>query len=336
MKKFRSWIALALSVVLLLSLFTGCSSQKKQEQKKIGVSAGCDVLYEELRYVTLTYKDLFESTYGKGIWDDPATAEQYRAELEETVWSVMLNNYAVLAVCQEYGMLLSDMEDDSIVAAVDKKMEEAVAQCGGEAAFQKALEEMHMTEHLMRFVLAVAQMESELIFVLTDDFDVIEGDVEEFTDWLENGNCVYVRHVFVQNDAGDDKEANRAAAESLRQRLQGATESEIDDIIRSAENEELMYLKPYYIVRDVYDARVETAAFGLSAVGDVSDVIEVDNGFYVLIRVAETETSLLTNVSSLLSSYQWAKTEQLVEAKKATLTIELNEYGKSIDLLKIK
>ncbi len=336
MKKIRSWIALALIAVLLFTLLTGCSSQKKQEQKKIGVSAGCDVLYEELRYVTLTYKDMFESTYGEGIWDDPVTAEKYRAELEQTVWSVMCNNYAVLAVCQDHGMLLNDMKAESIVEAVDKKMEDAAAQCGGDAAFKKALEEMYMTENLMRFVLTVAQMENELLYVLTSDLGLIENDAAAFTDWLEDGNCVYVRHVFIRNDAGDDKESNRAAAESLRQRLLGASESEVDNIIKSAENEELMYLKPYYIVREVYDERVENAAFALSDVGSVSDVVEVEDGFYVLVRVAETETSLLSAVPNLLSSYQWAKTEQLVNEKKATLTIELNEYGKSIDLLAIR
>lgn len=336
MKKFRSWIALLLTVVLLLALFSGCSSQKKQEQKKIGVSAGCDVLYEELRYVTLTYKEMFESTYGEGIWDDPVTAEKYRAELEETVWTVMRNNYAVLALCQEYGMLLDDMKADSIVEAVDQKIAAASAQCGGEKEFKRALEEMYMTENLMRFVLTVAQMENELLYVLTSDLGVIENDATAFADWLEDGNAVYVRHVFIRNDAGDDKETNRAAAESIRQRLQGASETEVDNIIKSAENEELMYLKPYYIVRDVYDERVENAAFSLSEVGDVSDVIEVDDGFYILLRVAETETSLLTNVPTLLSSYQWAKIEQMVEAKKETLVIDLNEYGKGLDLLAIK
>ena len=98
----------------------------------------------------------------------------------------------------------------------------------------------------------------------------------------------------------------------------------------------MVYLNPYYIVRDVYDERVEAAAFALPEVGAVSEVIESEDGFYVLVRAAETKTSLLTSVSSLLSSYQWAKTEQLVEKKKATLTIELNEYGKSIDLLAIQ
>ena len=47
MKKIRSWIALVLIAVLLFTLLTGCSSQKKQEQKKKGyVCRICGWVYE--------------------------------------------------------------------------------------------------------------------------------------------------------------------------------------------------------------------------------------------------------------------------------------------------
>ncbi|MBQ7348052.1 MAG: peptidyl-prolyl cis-trans isomerase [Clostridia bacterium] len=336
MKKICQVVALTVATVLLLALCAGCSSQKRQEQKVIGTCAGCDVLYEELRYVTLTYKDLFEATYGEGIWDNPATAEQYRAELEETVWSIMLNNYAVLAACQAYGMQLEDMENEDIVAAVDRQISEAVDAWGDEDAFAEELKSMYMTEHLMRFVLTVTQMENELLYVLTDDLGVIENDTNAFINWLEDGNCVYVRHVFVRNDKGDDIEANRAAADELRRKLTGATDEEITAIVKSAANEELNYLNPYYIVRDVYTQEMETAAFALAEVGEVSEVIETEDGFYVLLRVEDNPTTLLSNSVSLLSSYQWAKVEQLVETYRAELTIEKNDYGKSLDLLAIE
>ena len=60
--------------------------------------------YEELRFVTLFYKDSLEGKYGKGIWDDPATAEKYRAELEELVMENLNENYVVLSTCENLGI----------------------------------------------------------------------------------------------------------------------------------------------------------------------------------------------------------------------------------------
>ena len=336
MKKIQKIIAALLATVLLLAFFASCSSQKKQEQRVIGTCAGYDVLYEELRFVTLTYKDLFEDLYGEGIWDDPTTAELYRAELEEAVWLAMLENYVVLAACVAHGMQLEDMENEEIVAAVDRQMEDAAEAWEDEDSFLESLRESYMTEHLMRFMLTVAQMENELLYVLTDDLGLIENDLNAFIDWLEQGNCVYVRHVRVSNDKGEDIEANRAVAESLRQRLIGADEATVKQIVQSAANEELTYLNPYYVVRDVYAEELENAAFALSNVGDVSEVVETEDGFFVFLRVAETESLLLSQSVSLLSSYQKAKAGEIVESYRESLTIEKNEYGAGIDLLAIQ
>ena len=100
MKKILRIAASVLAIVMLLTAAVSCrSKQEKLEQTVVGTCGGHDVLYEELRYVTLTYKEMFESTYGEGIWDTPESAEKYRAELEETVMAMLCNNYAVLAAC---------------------------------------------------------------------------------------------------------------------------------------------------------------------------------------------------------------------------------------------
>jgi hypothetical protein len=330
----RIWICLLAVSMLLLPV--AC---KGKNGKVIGTAAGYEVYYEELRYVTLICKDSLESRYGEGIWDTDASAEQYRAELEEMVWDTILNNYLVLAACAVYGYTPSDMENENIQAAVDAQIEQTIEECGGKKAFKKQLEEYYMTEDFLRFTLSVAQMENELRLAL-QDAGKLPKTVDAFMTWMEEGNAVYVQHILIRNDEGDDPAANRALAESLQAQLANG-EVKIEDLVgKAATNEESYNIMPYYVVRGVSEQAFETAVFVLDTVGDVSEVVEADGGYYVFVRVQEEITdgvnlTMMKKVSELYSSYQWAKTEEFVQAQRSNVKIDLNDFGKSIDLLEI-
>ena len=333
MQKLTRLTALILTVILLFTALCGCS--KQQEQKVIGTCGGYEVLYEELRFLTLFYKDALEDTYGEGIWDTPESSAQYRAELEAAVWSNIRNNYAVLAAFEAYGGIpKEDMKNKAIVTAVDKGIDAAIEECGSKKDFKAAMKEIYMTENLFRFNLTVEQLKNELFYVLTQDLNLIEDDASAFMDWLENDNCVYVQHIFIENDPGEEKEANRAIAEGVREQLLNGTD--ISELVGTAVNEDLQNVAPYYVVRDVYVQQKEDAAFALTEVGDVSEVVEAEDGFTVMVRMQDDTATLLSKVPSLLKSYQSARIEAIIQEHKEKLSVELNDYGKSIDLLEIK
>lgn len=329
--------ALVLALVMAVLALAGCTSAKtKQERRVIGTCAGYEVRYEELRYLTLTYKELFEGTYGEGIWEDPTTAEKYRAELEETVWDMLLNNYAVLAACDTYLPKKNAIEDEAINEAVDGMIEEMIASYGSKKEYKKALEEYHTTESFLRFTFAVAQLENELIYALADDWELMINNLEDFEAWLREDNCRYVQHVFIRNDPGEDVEENRAKAERARIALiTAANAEEINTIIGDSQNEDLQP-SPYYVVKGVYVQEIEDAAYGLDFVGDVSHVVETENGFYVLVRMEDSTEILLSKITALFSDYQQTVAEDYVALAKETLELELNEYGLSLDLLAIE
>lgn len=334
MKKMLRIAAAMLAIVMLLTATVGCrSKQEKLEQTVVGTCGGFDVLYEELRYVTLTYKAMFESTYGEDIWDNPETAEQYRSKLEETVMSVLCNNYAVLAACAYYMQGIS-LDDKTIEEAVELEIEAAREEYGGEEAFAKAMQEMYVTENLLRFIIGVAELENELMYVLTDDLGIIENDEAEFSKWLDEGNCVYVQHVFVRNDPGDDPEANRELAEEVRRQLIQGTA--IGEIINSSVNEDMSNTAPYFLVRDVYTEELASAALSLHEDGAVSRIADSGDGYYVFQRLPYEKSLLTGQIPTLLNSWQWAKVEDIVNEYKTDLKVELNDFGKSLDLLAIE
>lgn len=338
MKRNHTIPALALLLLLLLqvSLGTSCTSaEKKQMQTVIGTCAGYDVLYEELRFVTLTCKDQLEATYGDGIWESDESAEKYLPELEEKVWNIMRQNYAALTACAAYQLTADKMQDAGIVEAVDRRVETAKSQFDNDKEYRQYLSDAHLTEHLLRFLLSAEMMKNELLYVLTEDLGLIEKDEDRFYDWLKKGNCVPVQHIYIRNDAGDDPAANKALAEEVRDRLRDGSKT-LKDYINSSVNEDIYNVAPYYIVRGAYVEEVETVVFALQKEGDVSEVAEVEGGYYVFVRTEDNPEKLLSNLPTLLEDYQWAMVSNTVKEYESRVVIDLNEYGKSLKLTDIR
>ena len=189
----------------------------------------------------------------------------------------MRNNYAVLALCGDY-MDADQINSSTITDSVDEQIAQMIedAYFGNEETYHKDLLATHMTDHFMRFCLKVSALENELYYILTQDLGIIEDDQNRFADWLEDGNCVYVQHIYVSNDADEDKEANRAKAESVRQQLLSGID--ISELIGTSANEDLQNVIPYFVVRGVYTEALENAAFSLTEDGNVSEVIDTGDG----------------------------------------------------------
>ena len=76
--------AIVLAVIAVAALVVSLALSNGEEYKKLAADRktvatcnGYDIPYEELRFVTLFYKDSLEGKYGTGIWDDPTTAEEH-------------------------------------------------------------------------------------------------------------------------------------------------------------------------------------------------------------------------------------------------------------------
>ncbi len=328
--------SLLLALTFFTVIFAGCSASRPvkstdEELAVIGQVGNFDVLYEELRYVTMNYKSQFEARYGEGIWDNEETAEKYRAELEETVLRNITVNYAVLSLCAEVGI---SIENETIQSAVKDYFDSLVDEIGGRSDYRKSLEEHYATDHFMRFTIGVDYCQNELFYVYTEDLGLIEKSEDKIYDIIMAGDFVRTLHVYIQNDAGDDVEANRKKAGEVRSQLLAGTE--IKTLIGSSVNEDfsLTSTNGYYFTKGEMIKAYEDAAFSLG-VGEISEVIETDSGFYVIERLALEPAYLLANLSDLAEQYQYARLNEFIDAEQEKLTLTLNDYGKSIDLTKI-
>jgi hypothetical protein len=330
-------IALALSLLLLATLLAGCSSGSKpikpseQDLKVVATCGDYDIYYEELRYVTMSYKEQMASIYGKDIWTDPEKVAVYLPKLQKKISESLTVNYAILTLCAEVAI---SIEEEAIQESVQEMIDQTVAEVGGRQNYIDLLEQMYMTDHFVRFTLATDMCETELAYVMMDLEQIIDNEKDFLPYALDDKNFCATFHLYIINDPGDDVEANRALAEEALQMLKDG--KPIKEMIASKYNEDVYETgTPYHFTRGEYEEIYEETAFALE-VGERSGIIEAEGGFYIIERQPLSEAYITKNLTELLQRYQYAQVELLISERRKELTVDWTEYGQSLDLLNMK
>ena len=333
--------ALCLAAVLILTALTGCTTRAEREnQRVVGESGGFDVLYEELRFVTLLVKDAMAGEYGETIWTDPTETEKYRAELQERVLDKLRANYLILSTCAAYGIDTDAEEADNYANEQIQKLIEQ--ECGGKTSkYKDYLKENRLTDHYQRFALRVSYLESVLYYTLESGghFPYTTANIDEFVEYvLESPDYARTVHVFLRNDEGESTEQNLAEAQKITQALRAVAdpaqrEEVMYGYIGSTVNDDLSTVSKdgYYFTHGEMEEAYEETAFSLR-VGEVSDPFACTGGYYVVMRLAPEESYVMRNSATLLAYYQSAQMGLLEESRAEACRVVLNEYGQSLDL----
>ncbi len=316
--------------------------QYAADRKTVANCNGYDIPYEELRFVTLFYKDALASTYGADIWDDPATAEKYRPELEALVMENLNQNYVVLSACRK---LRIKTEGADIDEYVDSQIEELTESFDKTSEYEAWLDEHWMTEHYLRFSIGVDFLESAVYYTLLDNdmFAYDLSNIGDFMDYVETSND-YVRtvHVYIENVDGEDPVENLAKAQEISDILQAIDDaderrSKISEYIGSSVNDDLQSITGdgYYFTRNEMVEEYEEAAFGLE-LGEVSEPVVCSGGNFVIMRLPPEEDYIAENVQTLLNNYHSVAVGIYIDEFRDECVVKLNEYGQSIDLVAIE
>lgn len=337
-------IALCLCMLICLSsvsLFCGCKSKADREnQRVVGVCGSFDIPYEELRFVTMLYKQNLADKYGEGIWNDPAATEEHRAELETEVMEHLRENYVILTACRERGLDTdSNAADNYVEDQIDKMIQESFG--GKTSGYRDFLKEQHMTDHYFRFALKVSYMESALFYAMQDggEFAYTKNNLTEFIDYVTTSpDYARIIHVYLRNDEGEDPAANLKEAQNITLALNAVHNPEdrvrvMNQYIGSAVNDDMdMVTKDgYYFTYGEMNKTYEAAAFALK-VGEVSDPVECSGGYFVLLRLQPDEAYVMANSSTLLTNWQSARMGFVEDSYRPACDVILNEEGASIDL----
>lgn len=288
----------------------------KEESAAVLAIDEFSVPYEQLRYVVRNYMD--------GYGDASFWTEETAAQLSETIladsFDTLKTQYAILSLAKQYGI---ERTDDAVTELVNSQMEAVIAEYGNVSAYTDALAAGHMTDSVYRFFLSVNACSEELYYAMLDAGD-LEADDTVIEKKIRGEEFVRIKQILIENDEGEDPAENRALAENLRAR---AAAGEDFDALVNEYGEDLYMFKNtdgYYICRGVWYHAFEEAAFSL-AVGEVSDVIETEAGYSILLRCEKENAYIDENLAALCEDYRDACFSLKIEERAAALTVTTNE-----------
>ena len=338
-----SLMALILIGGTILVLLSGDKQDYKTLAKQKEVVATCngfEISYDELYFVTQLYKDSLEFSYGEGIWDNPETAEKYRAELEELVMENLHENALILTACKDLSI---PIDTDGQKKYVDNQMTKMLNEdFGGDRNLMlQSLEDDGISERYMRYLIGVEYLHSSIYYTLSEIgyYTYTENNLNDFIDYVETSeNYACTLHVFVENDPGEDVEENRQKAQRISEQINDISnvaerEALMRNYIGSANNEDLKISQyGYYFTYGEMDEAYEAATFDL-LIGEVSEVVETTDGFYVIMRLTPNPDYVLQISTTLLKNYWGVAMGAFIENRAEQCTVTFNDYGKSLDLV---
>lgn len=323
MKRTVQNISIFVLVLVLLASVVSCGSvgeikSTKEEATVVAMCGEHEVRFEELRYVALTCKEELKARYGEDIFADAESAAFYEDELWERVSYYLCQSYSILDACLDRKI---KPDSSAVKRDVREYVDETAEILGGVDEYKAYLKAAYMTDWVFRFYASIMSCQYRYF----DEF-APEIEKESYDAVLAHEGFVHTISIFVKHDAGEDFEENRAIAEDIRAKIAGG--KSLESFVGSKYNQDTSDCE-YYFVKDYMDEAYEAAAFALD-IDEVSDVVEVRDGFYIIKRLPLEAQYVENNIDELMQIYQVAAMNRIFAEKQEVLSLVLNEEGKKL------
>ncbi len=320
MRKAYSLLCVLLAVLLLT--LCGCSDykplkSKDEELEAVGYVGEREVLFDELKFVVHTYRQILTDTYGDGIFEGE-DKDYYLELLRERVYANITADYALLSLCDEVGIGLGET---AVLEAVNKRMSETVEELGGMGEYKKFLKENNVTDRMLRRSVEISLLESELMYVYIDDLGIISDSDEEIYEIIKNEFLV-VRHIFIPHSQDNAHETLAV----VKDKLDGGEDfaALLDEYGCDGD----MTAEGNFILKGYMTKSYEKAAFELS-VGECSDIVEDEHGYYIIERLKMNTAKIMLQMDYLKELYQTYTFYAMVDLRQEALTFVPNELCES-------
>ena len=317
-----------------------------EDTRIVGSIGDFDVKYEELRYFSSVRRLELDGELGEYAALDGNEKSEYEDKLEMLVTEDLLDVYTILALCEK---LETDSDSNEAEDFVQSKVEELIEGKfeGDKKAYKKWLAESTLTDSVLRKLYRISYLENELINHLEKTENGIEygaENINEFIDYVVNsGDFIRTIHAFYPKkseliDTADSFEKAKAAAEQIATAKDGDERlSLMTSVIGKAPFVDGFSTtgNGFYFTHGQMGEIYESASFALKEYG-VSDVVETEDGYYVIMRLPVDEDQVTANRTTLLANYKYGVLKSYLDEMRAELSFVPNEYYVEIKLAELK
>lgn len=328
MKKWIAGAVLILLIAFVIYAITYAIDRYKEEQYlanygQAAVTVGeYTVNYDLYRYFYLNYKNELEAIHTEnGVVNTAALDADIRARVLEAVCGL----YGAVSLADDYGITPSD--GDVRAAALEYVDAIKVYHEQNKLDFKKELAANYMTEDIFVFLMSIDSLEDKLFATLVSDGGVIEDNNDKLLAILAGDAFVRAKQIFIENDAGESVEANRALAEEVLAAYRDG--DSFDKLIGMHSEDFSMPVDGYYFTHMEMIETFEKAAFALED-GEISPVVESEDGFHLILRLPKDEAYLQENFEDLKAQYQTSAFYRMIDARSASLRATETAYVRGL------
>lgn len=319
-KKPRHFL-LILITLFLLAVLCGCKKDKKTEivlttdfeQGEVFRIENSSCMLPEIMVYLVNSENQYDRIFGPEIWQVPVNDKTMEQEYKETIIARIAQIKVMNLLAPRYEVEL-DKEEEKKVAAAAK---EYFSSLNSSEIALMGVDEATIKQLYREFAVA-----DKLYHVITDEVNPEISDDEARTITVKS---ILVK-TYSKNSRGDKVEftqdRKQSAYERIQEVVQKLNDGEDFDVLAADYNEDNQV--EYSFGRGVMPPAFEEAAFNLET-GQVSDIIETEYGYHVLLCVStfnQEETD--TNKQVIVGKRRQEAFNQVYDEYVKTLTSNLN------------
>lgn len=320
----------------------------EEDSRVVGKVGEYEVKYQEIRYLTVATKYKLYEKYGDYETLPADRKALYDAELKETVCEKVKHNYVVLALCEKYGI---DPYSNDVDNLVNDDIKALVDEIGSKKEYKKWLADNAITDEVVRFAYRVDHLETMLVKELgkANKLEFTEPDPEFLDAVMDDERFIKVIHAYYPKDMkyykgfDDSLTSPKLRAEAALAKLEAAGNDDDDvysamkSVIGSAPfvNGYSVTGYDYYIIEGMMHDDYDDAAFELELY-EYSEIVELEEGYYIIMRVPKVRDQVASLADSLIINYQYATLYAIEDEIGEGMSFVGNELFESLKLAEIE